>query len=286
MSITVTASLGQSNGILRKMIKTNEPFFVSRLGCAIGIASAARLVGKIPSMELINTMATHDGIYYTDLNEVKIFIDKYNEAIKHSTCMACFGKLYVETQNFYVERFRLRTLHFKCLEPLYVMLEGNSPWTLELEGKKVLVISPFADSFRKQIDAKFSLFKNRRMFTEGQEFVFYRSFNSLAGNRPHGSWLETFEIMCQDVRKLDFDVALIGCGGYGLPLCNFIYKDLNKSAVYVGGCLQLMFGVMGKRWENSPIYRKIIKENDTHFIRPSGEEKMSNRGTIEGGCYW
>ncbi len=282
----MTPSLEQSNEILRKMVSNNEPFFISRLGYAVGLASAARLVGKIPSLELINTMATHDGIYYTDLNEVKIFIDKYNEAIKNSTCMACFGKLYVETQNFYVERFRLRTLHFECLEPTYAVLEGLTPWTRELKGRKVLVISPFVDSFRKQLDANFTMFKNRPIFAEGQEFVFYKSFNSLAGNRPHGSWLETFEVMCQDIRKLDFDVALLGCGGYGLPLCNFIYKDLNKSAVYVGGCLQLLFGVMGGRWEDWAVYRKIIKDNDTRFVRPSGDELTGGRGTIEGGCYW
>ena len=27
---------------------------------------------------------------------------------------------------------------------------------------------------------------------------------------------------------LDFDIALLGCGGYGLPLCNYIKKSLKK----------------------------------------------------------
>ena len=35
--------------------------------------------------------------------------------------------------------------------------------------------------------------------------------------------------MCQEIKKLDFDIALLGCGGYGLPLCNFIKKDMDKS---------------------------------------------------------
>ena len=92
--------------------------------------------------------------------------------------------------------------------------------------------------------------------------------------------------MCNDISKLDFDIALLGCGGYGLPLCNYIKKDLKKSAIYIGGGLQLLFGVMGKRWENREDWKKIIRENNTKFIKPSNEERCNNLYTIEGGCYW
>ena len=92
--------------------------------------------------------------------------------------------------------------------------------------------------------------------------------------------------MCNDIKKLEFDIALLGCGGYGLPLCNYINKDLKKSAIYIGGGLQLLFGVMGKRWENNDMWKKIIADNDCKFIRPSGDEIMPNNTRIEGGCYW
>ena len=92
--------------------------------------------------------------------------------------------------------------------------------------------------------------------------------------------------MCNDIKDLDFDIALLGCGGYGLPLCNFIYKKMNKSAIYVGGGLQVLFGVMGKRWENHPMWKKIISENDSKFIKPSGDEIINNNNMIENSCYW
>lgn len=57
--------------------------------------------------------------------------------------------------------------------------------------------------------------------------------------------------MCDDIKKLDFDVALLSCGGYGNHLSYFIYKEMNKSALYIGGGLQIWFGIMGKRWETS-----------------------------------
>ena len=45
--------------------------------------------------------------------------------------------------------------------------------------------------------------------------------------------------MCMDIVKLEFDIALVACEGYGMPICNFIKGKLNKSAIYVGGGLQL-----------------------------------------------
>ena len=60
---------------------------------------------------------------------------------------------------------------------------------------------------------------------------------------------------------------------------------MNKSAIYIGGGLQLLFGVKGKRWKNHPIIGKIINENG-NFINPSGDEILKNKDSVEGGCYW
>jgi hypothetical protein len=77
------------------------------------------------------------------------------------------------------------------------------------------------------------MFKNDDIFLPNQEFVFYKSFNTLAGNHIHNNWIETFSIMCNDIKKLDFDIALVSCGGYGLPICNFIKNDMKKSTLLI-----------------------------------------------------
>jgi hypothetical protein len=92
--------------------------------------------------------------------------------------------------------------------------------------------------------------------------------------------------MCKDIAALDFDIALLGCGGYGLPLCNFIKTKLKKSAIYIGGGLQLLFGISGSRWVNHNVIGKLIKNSPVPFIRPSKEEMCKNQKTIENGCYW
>ena len=92
------------------------------------------------------------------------------------------------------------------------------------------------------------------------------------------------ECVYKDLEETN-NIALLGCGGYGLPLCNFIKMELGKSAIYIGGGLQLLFGVKGKRWENHPVIGKIIKDNG-QFISPSGDEILHNNNRVEGGCYW
>lgn len=111
----------------------------------------------------------------------------------------------------------------------------------------------------------------RRVFLKGQEYVFYKAFMTHGGHNQHRTWIETYEIMKADISKIDFDVAILGCGGYGVPLCGYIKKQLGKSAIYIGGGLQLMFGVMGGRWENGEFWKSRILEG-AKFVRPSTNE--------------
>ena len=41
----------------------------------------------------------------------------------------------------------------------------------------------------------------------------------------------------------------LSCGSYGLPLGHYITHHLGATAIYVGGALQLFFGLRGLRWK-------------------------------------
>ena len=85
---------------------------------------------------------------------------------------------------------------------------------------------------------------------------------------------------CGIKEKHDFDICLLGCGAYGFPLAAHV-KRLGKKAVHIGGALQLLFGIKGRRWDRefSSIY------NDA-WVRPEENEKPRNANSVEGGCYW
>ena len=87
-----------------------------------------------------------------------------------------------------------------------------------------------------------------------------------------------------DKIKDNYDIALVSCGGYGNLVCSHIYKSGN-SAIYVGGVLQMYWGILGNRWfENRPDVIRLFLNK--HWSRGKDSEKPRDHKTIEGSCYW
>jgi len=281
--------LFQSNNKIIELIESNKPFYITRLGDQVSVISIQYIINKKVNTDLLkkNYSLYNDGIYSkNDLSKIELFCKMYNKSVIESNYLASFENLYVENQNFYKNNFNVNQIHSRVLEPFYLLEQNVIPWTHYLKNKKILIINPFIKSFKKQLNNDFQIFKDKRLFDKNQQFVFYKNYQTIAGNHIHNDWYETFNLMCEDIKNIDFDIALLGCGGYGLPLCHFIKTELNKSAIYIGGGLQLLFGVFGNRWENTEFWKKIIKENDCKFIRPCEDEICKNANNIENGCYW
>jgi hypothetical protein len=257
-------NLKDSNEFVIKLIEKynndKTPFVVSRYRTE-GIPVYNYIIKK--DFYIPNFLSINGGIYSSNPNDIMTYYTIFFNSIESSECMAVFETLdeIKESEDYFVKIKNKPGLTYQVLEPYYCILNNIKPWTHYLEGKKILIISPFIESFQSQLKNGFQLFKDKdnNVFLPNQEFVFYKSFNTAGGNNIHSSWLETFTIMCNDIAKLEFDIALLSCGGYGMPLTSFIKKKLNKSSIYIGGGLQLLFGIMGKRWENSDIINKIIK---------------------------
>lgn len=280
----------ESNKEIINIIKSNKPFIIARFGLGPETTLCYNYyVNKEINNNNLNNVLRICGIY-SKQNNIKIF-EKYfkelNDSIKNFDILACFNNSNIEfIQNEYSKIYKLKQIHSRSLEPFYVVQDNEIPWTHSLFGKKVLIINPFTDSMQKQLNNNFEIFKNKKIFLDGQEFIFYKTFQTHGNHYIHNDWLETYNIMCADIEKLDFDIALLGCGGYGLLLCNFIKNKIKKSAIYIGGGLQLLFGVMGNRWINREDWKKIIKDNNTNFIYPSNDELLDNKNTIENSAYW
>ena len=279
----------ESNKKIIELIELNKHFYITRLGDQVSIISILYMINKKINTDLLKNENSlyNDGIYSKNgLSKIELFCKMYNKSVIESNYLASFENLYVNNQNFYKNNFNVNQIHSQVLEPFYLLEKNVIPWTHYLKNKKILIIHPFIKSFKKQLNNDFQIFKNKKLFDKNQQFVFYKSYQTIAGNHIHNDWYETFTLMCEDIKYIDFDIALLGCGGYGLPLCHFIKTELNKSAIYIGGGLQLLFGVFGNRWENSEFWKKIIEENECKFIKPSEEEICKNSNTIENNCYW
>jgi len=182
---------------------------------------------------------------------------------------------------------RLQTLRFphaKCvflddLEPF----SYSPPWTLALEGKRVLVVHPFETTIRRQYDIRHELFTDQRVLP-AFTLLTYKPVQSLAGNpTDFPNWFDALDHMCNDLSHINFDIALIGAGAYGMSLAAHV-KRMGKKSVHMGGITQLLFGIKGGRWDNIPRFSEKLYNN--HWIRPLPEERPTNYRQVENGSYW
>ena len=171
-----------------------------------------------------------------------------------------------------------KTIPLKDLEPYF----HSDPWSSCLEGKKVLVIHPFEESILKQYSKRELLFKNQSILPNFT-LITIKAVQSIAHEKvPFNNWFEAFDSMRKQIDETDFDIALIGAGAYGMPLAAYI-KKTGKKAVHLGGALQILFGIKGKRWENNEAFKSLINE---HWVYPLAYEIPDNAKMVEDGCYW
>jgi hypothetical protein len=169
----------------------------------------------------------------------------------------------------------------------------TQPWTRALKGKKILVVHPFTETIKSQYPKRELLFKNKDVLPEFQSLSLVKAVQSLGnGNDQFNDWFEALEFMKAEIDTCDYDICLIGCGAYGFPLAAHV-KRMGKKAFHLGGSLQLLFGIRGKRWEvNDPHYEPgnvfidYYSLPNEHWVRPAEEEKPSNHSKVEDSCYW
>lgn len=180
-------------------------------------------------------------------------------------------------------------VHLECLYPFFV----ERPWTRALKNKKVLVVHPFEKTIKSQYARRECIFDNSEILPS-YELKTFKAVQSNAGNNvPFKDWFESLKWMEDEIAKIDFDICILGCGAYGLPLAATI-KRMGKKAIHMGGGSQLLFGIKGKRWDNDAYHWKNLPQLDTNYsslyneywVRPSQGEIPKDANKVEGACYW
>lgn len=147
-----------------------------------------------------------------------------------------------------------------------------------------LVVSPFVKTMQKQLprmkqvndpDGKMEIDWNHLEKT--CQFV-RCPFQSHLEPSPYASWDDGLEKLTKEISLREFDLALIGAGAWSLPLGSRI-KRMGKSAIHMGGEMQLLFGIKGKRWAHITSY-------NSSWVTAEPDERPKNRNSVEDGCYW
>jgi hypothetical protein len=161
----------------------------------------------------------------------------------------------------------------------------NQPFTTAFKGRRILIVSQFEDSIRSKLEIRDKLYDGVDLFPECS-FVFIKPpfTNGANSSEEFDIELERFYIKLNKL-KGSYDIALLSCGGYANPIANYIYENHNASSIYIGGVLQMYFGIYGVRWmkERPDILKIYLNE---YWSRPSQSEKPKDFLSIEKGCYW
>ena len=170
-------------------------------------------------------------------------------------------------------------VHINSLEPHL----WDDPWFELAEGKTVLAISPFVNSFLKQRDHLAEVWKAKPAMAPNYRLeVIETPLCAALIDSPYASWGDGLDRLRDQMAAIDFDIAVIGAGAWSVPLAVHA-KRLGKVGVHLGGTTQLLFGVLGQRWQDNAKHSKYFNE---HWIRPGDGERPDTFNKIEGGCYW
>jgi hypothetical protein len=214
------------------------------------------------------------------------------QAILASSLFACgWYAPIVEAEKKMLEDwgFKGQKIVLRDLEPYYKPVEER--WTSLLAGKRVCVVSSFTETIKSQL-------------AKGEEALWPGANGSLlpkakwhfvqTGYSPclslgkcnwpiddAESWTDAVDYVVRSI-KPEVEIVLIGCGGLGMPIAKEL-RDRGKICIVMGGAIQVLFGIKGKRWQTHPIISKFWNSN---WVWPADEEIPGGAAEVENSCYW
>lgn len=270
-------TINYSDDTLYEMIMSNKPFAAVRYGavelsCINNWQKINLGLKRNYKKSVKYSMKNNAGFFPPEDKYLKQYGDLMQEVMENIDILGISGA-HMEDYYYKLQCSQANVIQYFAFEPI------NKKWLQALNHKKVLVITPFKEEIDDQL-------KNNKEFIKSlkdidAEFITYEAIQSIADETSsYKTWFEALEKMQRDISQIDFDIALVGAGAYGTPLCSYI-KSLNKQSIQTGGATCLLFGIIGKRWEHRDYVQKEINE---HWIRPYKKPKGYEK--VEKGCYW
>lgn len=262
-----------SLALLKSHIASSEPFMVARFG-AVEIKAVLYAILPPPfniclKKYTFKHIGNNAGFFPVNRHNLKRFAKVILEAARQVDLLASWRP----EEIFFKRQLRgSQNIQFDVI--------NSNDWLTALEGKRVLVIHPFAETIERQYhENRTKIWNSPDILPEFASLQTIKAVQSIAGNKTgFTTWFDALEWMEREIDKCEFDVALLGCGAYGFPLAAYI-KQCGKQAIHIGGTLQIYFGIKGKRWDHAGLY------NDA-WVSPSENERPKNLGRVEEGCYW
>lgn len=295
-SLPCEMDMAKSQEVIARLLRSDKPCMVARFGSTeldavvnyIGVQSSPHSPWKYVKGEVnewwwdrkvMNHLRSNAGFFPSTEDSLRRFAELMIADASQVDVLGCWLK-----EEWYLRQTlkNVKRVKLSNLEPPYLTGDRRIPsWTSEIEGKRVLVVHPFAETIKKQYEKRNLLFEREDILPDF-DLQTLKAVQSIGGNTDFDSWFDALRWMEDQMDSISYDICLIGCGAYGFPLAAHAKRTGHK-AVHLGGALQLLFGIKGRRWEERPEFKKMFNE---HWVKPSQEETPPTAASVEGGCYW
>lgn len=286
---------GYANELIYQKLVSDNPCMIARIGATemlnlmnyLGVKNKLKyknyktyIQGKTPpwwwEKSTIKQLETWSGFYPATTENVERFCELMFKDIPYIDVLGSWLK----QENFFQKELRnSKRVVLEDLEPFF----SPKPWTKALEGKKVLVVHPFVETIEKQYHKRELIFGNNLL--PAFELKTIKAVQSIAGaETEYVNWFEALESMKEKISNTDYDICILGAGAYGLPLAAHV-KRSGKKSIHLGGVTQLLFGIIGKRWEDFLFWPYMNLFNE-HWLRPDATERPAGAEKVEDACYW
>lgn len=162
-------------------------------------------------------------------------------------------------------------------------------WLPSLRGKPVLIISSIATLLVERAEQE--LFENvwRK---PGIPWFGPLSFEALDFPQIYDqetqvlypTLMDLLNTILDQIDSIEFDVALIAGASLGIPIAAHV-KKTGRVAISLGGHLQVLFGVQGKRWLDNDQWQKSYVTAGW-IPTPEWAKPTTTIGLADDGAYW
>jgi len=281
---------------------SNEPFFIGRNGSSEMMVFdywlKYRTVGVPWRSDLIGRLRNNFGVWPITSSSLDAWCKDYHDALSRvNGISAGWFKPLADAEHQFIKRVvpAAFTMPLRCLEPYYV--RPDLRWTTALADKDVAVITSFTKTVQGQLDRIdplkiwSSLEAPESILPPTVRWHLVKSYfpPNVSGDHETGwasigveSWEQAVDHLVAEVLKTPATHAIIGCGAIGMNVAGRL-RAKGLSVLLLGGAVQVLFGVRGRRWENHGVISKFWNDS---WVWPEESECPPNAQTVEGACYW
>jgi hypothetical protein len=230
-----------------------------------------------------------EGVFPEDPNFYLEFNRFYIPHVRNTDCLGiCYRPWELKIIKYYKLKNKLIYYPYQQTDVMSPSTEKNC-YLPHFKERKILLVCPFARILKDR--ATKEIFEGVWSKAAKKKWFYPKSVDALEfpygfAQETHKSYstaIDLFKYIITLIEARDFDIALIGAGGLAIPIASHI-KSMGKIGIDLGGHLQVLFGVLGKRYREWQW--EAWNSNEWCIDTPANYRPKEADDVCDSGAYW